>query len=418
MAALRLNLDVLMVVCSFLTDVSDLLAFSSTCSSLRPGAIRWMLQTCCICLTSANATVQQFHFFLSADLLARAPHVRALTIVRSQPPSNTADRSKVNPVPLMVDILTSCGNIETIDLFLDDSFTGYDSNLPIVSAIADMQNIRSLSVKGLPRNSLVLLREVRSPLRNLAIRFPPRANRSSFWSPHALAEFLPRFALTLEELEVASFIVDPDAIQTVQRIVTPSIFSTTQYSLVRSLSIGSFLGKPLLDHLQHLFPALDGTLSIHNIITLTSEDAYAHIRTTNQHAQGSDGNSSHSPAWMKLNRVICGPLTFYLLGLCCPVRLVRIDRCSSHALRYATDALRENPVPRLTLSLLLGGLLQGLDELFSAELAGTLTHLTLDLVYTHEGGKGKDPGAHTIATLPWSHFLVRFSVSYAYAINT
>ena len=82
-------------------------------------------------------------------------------------------------------------------------------------------------------------------------------------------------------------------------------------------------------------------------------------------------------------------------------------------LRFAADALRENSVPQLKLSLLLSDGLQGLDALCGPELAGVLTHLTLELVYsgTHEdeAEQNANANARTTTCLPWSHFLVRLA---------
>ncbi|KAI1789278.1 hypothetical protein LXA43DRAFT_589936 [Ganoderma leucocontextum] len=147
----------------------------------------------------------------------------------------------------------------------------------------------------------------------------------------------------------------------------------TQYAGVRSLCVGGFVGKPLLDHLQYLFPALDDVLSIARLDGRTPEDTYADIRAANQPAQDGEGGGLCSRAWKKVDRVVCDAPTLYILGLRCPVRLLRLDCCSAHALRYAADALRENPVPRLKVSLLLGDGLRGLNELCGEELAGRLT---------------------------------------------
>lgn len=414
MAAARLNLDVLMVVCKFLVRMQDLLSISLTCSSLRPVAIRQLLLTFRIYLIGRDvARLEQFRSFLCADVSARALHVRTLNILLWLSP-RVVGPSDIDPVSLIIDILASCPHVETISLILNDSSFVQDDNQAIIGAIASMQGLRSLSISGPRNDALTLAREVQSPLRKLAIHSGSIGHRTSSYFPHTLNDFLPRLALTLEQFEIGVFTVDPDEIRATEDIAVPPVINMSQYSFVRSLSIGSLLGKPLLDRLQHLFPALDGTLTIGELDSgaLVQEEAYADIRTTNQRAQEGDGHGLHSHcAWTKLDRVICHQAhMLYLLGLRCPIRLLRIGTCS-HGLHYATAALRENPIPRLTLSLLLGGGLQGLDELFSAELAGVLTHLTLHLLYIHDGsGKFMDRGVNTVARLPWSHFLVRTPV--------
>ena len=151
--------------------------------------------------------------------------------------------------------------------------------------------------------------------------------------------------------------------------------------------MGCFVGKPLLNSLQHLSPALDGVLSLPRLDGLTHEDDYADIRAANQRAQDGDGGGLHPGAWKKLDRLDCSAPTLYVLGFRCLIQLLGLDRCSEHALHYVADALRENPIPCLKVSLLLGDGLRGLDGLCnSPEVAGILTHLTLQLVYPGTSG--------------------------------
>lgn len=104
------------------------------------------------------------------------------------------------------------------------------------------------------------------------------------------------------------------------------------------------------------------------------------------------GGGLHPGAWKKLDRLDCSTPTPHMLGLRCPIRLLRLDRCSEHAPRYVADPLRENPISRLKVSLPLGDKLRGLDGLCnSPEVADILTHLTLHLVCpgTSRDGRSK-----------------------------
>ena len=307
----------------------------------------------------------------------------------------------------IVDILTSCPHVETITVLLDNSFLGHEHNRPIIGAISAMQSLHSLRIQGEPNDALALLCDVKSPLRRLDIQSHSSRNGSRFWTPLALEDVLPRLALTLEDLEVTGLLVDPEGVQRMPRIVMPPLSTMTQYAAVRSLTVGCFLGRPFLDQLQHLFPALNGTLALHHFNTLSPEEAYADIRATNLLVQETyESGPTCSRGWRSLDRVICSAPMLYMLGLCCPIRLVRLYQCTSDDLHYAADSLRENPVPRLVLSLPLVEELRGLDTLFSPELAGWLTHLTLRLVYTHEEALWTNRSADIVARLPWSHFLV------------
>ncbi|KAM5531997.1 hypothetical protein V8D89_014331, partial [Ganoderma adspersum] len=356
-----------------------------------------------------------FHFFLFADVPTRAPHVRELSVVvRSQLPRKPMEPPP-NHVPLIIDILTSCPHVQTISRVLDDTFrASMARKIGSEGCSEDSDASKKFwNASTICGSAVKVHRSTLSP--PSASSTSITAHGCSFWTPVGLAQFLPRLAPTLEELEIDTFICDPEGIQATQGITMPPVLTMAQHAAVRSLTIGSFVGKPLLDHLQHFFPALDDTLTIRHLDTLTPEDTYADIRATNQHAQegdrlrvgDSDGSHSGSLAWTKLDRVVCPVPTLYMLGLRCPIRLVRLDRCSS-------DALRKNPIPHLALSLLLGGELGGLDALLSAdsELAGSLTHLTLELVYTHAGRPRKDPGAHTVARFPLSHFLAKMASAF------
>ncbi|KAI1789258.1 hypothetical protein LXA43DRAFT_1021944 [Ganoderma leucocontextum] len=79
MATLRLNVDVVAVVCEFLPDVSDVLSLALTCSSVHLVAVSWLLRMRPVYLIS-GPSIRRFHSFLVADAPTRAPHVRALHI--------------------------------------------------------------------------------------------------------------------------------------------------------------------------------------------------------------------------------------------------------------------------------------------------------------------------------------------------
>ncbi|KAM5543689.1 hypothetical protein V8D89_002940 [Ganoderma adspersum] len=245
-------------------------------------------------------------------------------------------------------------------------------------------SLRSFSVRNSESSTvtLALLLQISAPLRALGIHCQNAF--LSFWYPAALESFLPHVARTLEKLEIAKFAVDPRVIQAGSHTPPPPITSLTRYSAVRLLSIKSFEGRPLLEDLQHLFPALDGVLSLGALDIRCREETYDHIRAVNRRAQERSGDSSLLGVWTGLDRIVCSGLMLYVLGLRCPIRLVLIDfggadKCG----RYVAGALRENPVPRLKLTLEHD--LAALREVvLSPKLAEALTHLTLCLLYWND----------------------------------
>ncbi|KAI1787986.1 hypothetical protein LXA43DRAFT_673367 [Ganoderma leucocontextum] len=398
MVVARLNGDVLTIICEFLTDVAHVLSFALTCSALHPIAIRRLLSMRPVYLTGSTS-ILRFHSFVFADKLARAQHIRALEIgtrfhhlLQAPPPDDDS---------LLIDILTACPRLEHISVAIGDAPLRRTDDPRITDVIAAIQSLRSLCVHGKLADTVAFFQQIRAPLRMLGIHC--RKPRGGHWSPTALEDFLPRFASTLEELELNAFHSDPDETETQDNISAPSqsVFTITQYPAVRSFSVTSFVGMPVLDHLQHLFPALDGTLSLSTFGTWTNEDEFAGVRAANQRAQESERDNPLSRPWKKLDRVVCNVFMFYVLGLRCPVRLVMLDDGSLSTKRYVAEALRENPIPRLKLSLTLSHGLGVFEGLFPPELGGTLTHLTLFCEDDQDAWPQGGADAATVARRRW-----------------
>nr|VWO99316.1 Chitin synthase (EC [Ganoderma boninense] len=86
-----------------------------------------------------------------------------------------------------------------------------------------------------------------SPIRKLTI------DSNHVMDPVGLERFLPRLAQSLEKLELRYFCARPKADEVPGSL--HFFHSRTQYPTMRSLSIRQLVGPPLLDRLQHLFPA-------------------------------------------------------------------------------------------------------------------------------------------------------------------
>ena len=395
MEAPQLNVDVLTIVCEFLTDVLDLLSVSLTCSSINVVAVRWLLLTRPVHLKS-GASIRRFHSFLFADELARSPYVRALDVDLMRPQSEADDAT------LLPSILASCKGLQKITIsFQNDAFPLVASP-PFLDAIAAIPSLRSFIVRSQIIDALIVLSRFSAPVRMLGIHtnnLPDVTARS----PAFIERHLPRAVVrTLEELELDQLILDLYDDVEVIVIRWPSALDAAPYPAVRSLSVGLLKGRPMLDSLQHLFPALDGTLDLGALHIGRDEALYGRLRTANQHAQqrGADGSLC---AWKKLDRIICDAPMLYVLGLRCPIRLAMLEfgLVREHG-RYVADALRENPVPRLKLTTNheLG---PAFGALFSPELAGTLTHLTLCLLYKNDYGLEEPPRE---SELRWETVLV------------
>ncbi|KAM5543491.1 hypothetical protein V8D89_002742 [Ganoderma adspersum] len=248
---------------------------------------------------------------------------------------------------------------------------------------------------------------IRAPLRMLTIRTANPTERG-YWTPPALEAFLPNFAPTLETLELCSLYIDiPDARGLDGSSLPPSRSPLTQYTAVRSLSIRILEGVPLLDVLLHQFPALDGTLRLPDWGRNTYLSSNNHIRECNEEAQQRRGDS----VWKKLDRLVCDPVLFHLLGLRCPIGLLMIDRGTERTKDDLALALRENPVARLKLSFMLDPGFTVFDSLLYAGLGETLTHLTFCLMDTESTNSFCDAEGMTVTGLKWDDILDRMRSS-------
>ncbi|KAM5543684.1 hypothetical protein V8D89_002935 [Ganoderma adspersum] len=384
----KLNEDVLVIVSEFLTDVPDVLSFSLTSSSLHPIATRRLLSMRPVSLTE-DLSVENFHSFLFADAAIRTLHIRGLRIKTPKSPAEVANQER-RFASLLVEIITACPQLSHVSIALDDDSIDIQS---IVAAIAALKSLRSFILTGWSANALHIFHELSSPIRKLAI------HSAYIRVPAELEEYLSRFAPTLEELELLYLRARQEPV--VDDIPgSPEFFrNLTQYPAVRSLRVSWFHGPPVLDRLQHLFPALDGTLYIGPAFSMNDIRSCEGIRAENQRAQ--EGTPSHT--WKKLDRLVCTASMLYSLALRCPIRHVMLDNCNAETLCYAAAALRENPVPRLKLTLRYGrGMLDGI---FTPELAGTLTRLTLCLVYDNHEDPRTAADADDVAQLRWDDLL-------------
>ncbi len=340
MEAPQLNVDVLAIVCEFLTEVSDILSVSLTCSSVHVVAVRWLLLKRPVYL-KGRPSIHRFHAFLLADTPARAPYVRDIHIDLMWHRS-AAD----NDVPPILSILTLCQNLEHLTVAFQRASFQTVANPHVLDAIAAIPSLRSFTIRSQSADALPILRQFRAPVGMLGIH---SSNLNAVARhPLVLQQSLPRVVVrTLEELELDKLTFDLDGgIQASINFIFPSIFDMAPYPAVRSLFVGTFEGKPLLGRLQHLFPALDGTLRLGGLYVRDGEEQYADIRSENLRSQESDADGvSHT--WKKLDRVVCDAPMLYTLGLRCPIRLAMIEfgLVRQHG-RYAADALRENPVPQ------------------------------------------------------------------------
>ena len=396
----KLNVDVLAIVCEFLTDAPDILSLALTCSSIHPIAIRWLLYMGPVFLKN-DLSILRFHSFLLTDISARAVHILALDVDLTW---LNMYQTGADHFSLLLDILASCEFLEHVTITFGEASKELIDDPRFVHTITKFRRLHSFSVRSGVVDTLPIIRHICTPLLKLSIREAPD---DSAWYPSTLEKYIPRLvARTLKKLELNNLAVDQHHIQGPS---SQPILSTIEYPAVRSLTVRFFDGRPLLEHLFHLFPAIDNTLSLGNLdIGPGGEEAYDQIRALNKQAQDNHG------AWKKLDRVVCDGAMLYALGLRCPVRLVIINSGWLSGYSYAGDALRENPAPRLKITLRHEELsMPAFRRVFSPELAETLTHLTVcmtyDKVYQYNPPQLLQGALYTCSPpqLQWDDVLVR-----------
>nr|VWO99314.1 Uncharacterized protein [Ganoderma boninense] len=138
-------------------------------------------------------------------------------------------------------------------------------------------------------------------------------------------------------------------------------------------------------------------------MTVSKAEPREAVRAVNQRMQ--DGSPS-GHVWKKLDRVVCRAEMLHALALRCPIGHVMLEHGDGKSLSCAADALRLHPVRRLKLTLACGRSM--LDGIFTPELAGTLTRLTLCMVYGDTDARTENDDA--AAPLQWDD-LLRTTVS-------
>ena len=314
----RLNFDVLCLVCNDLTEVSDVLSFALTCSTLRKCALRRRLRMSPVVLT-VPSSLAKFHKFIFADPTSRAPYLYGLSI---SPLLYLAAKGDPSHAYHLVAILEAAIHLEY--LYFPASL-----GLPVCATVAKMTTLRELSIHsnwGLhaqqqPEALNNLLTALRSPLQYLSITdYRTEQISASFVHDH-----LFQLSPTLKSLRFQDLIFD----------IPPSSV-TTQFTALRSLSIETTLNDSSfyrMDVLLRLFPNLDDTLSLNGFTPL--EERYSEFREQSKEAQ-------INYTWRGLDRVIYSAELAFVMALRCPIRCMEIDGFLLRETPYLAAALRDN----------------------------------------------------------------------------
>ncbi|PIL27930.1 hypothetical protein GSI_09965 [Ganoderma sinense ZZ0214-1] len=406
----RLNLDVLCSVCSFITDVPDILAFSLTCSTLRPPAIRRRLGMRPVVITDAMS-INTLHAFIFVDKAGRSPHIRAITI-----PQEAGPLLKGCPEDLLhrlLAILSAATCVRTLSLHLPSrSSSSLLAHPLIVPAVARLTGVEDLALVSSFERANALLRCIRSPLKvfrygSLYDDLSALRNTSLIGSSMRLSSIRRRIAMRQEmdeefTIEVANHLSD-----TLSDLELPQVCLPRQpflrlhpgpFLAVRSFVLRCVTEPLRLDVLLHILPNLDSSLVVEALpLFYNSMRDWQRVETI----QEANRFAQERHAWKKLDRVVASPLMLFALGLTCPIRRLTLDLSadenspSESADAFARHALgsvlRDHAPAHLTIrGLRLPAGLEHLDDLFSTNnaLAG-MTHLVVNAEYNSvdDGGK-------------------------------
>ncbi|TBU25609.1 hypothetical protein BD311DRAFT_764236 [Dichomitus squalens] len=392
----QLDWDVLHAICDHLTDTSDILSLSSTCTSLRPAAMQRFLSVRPIVLKDARSTCN-IHSLIFADKTRRVSHVRALQVTirdinKPYDPSDVADR--------LLAIVTCVDRLESFHtsdyIFSNASYTR------ILPAIVQLTTLRELSIAGVrcDDGASNLVQSIQSSLKILYASF-----RTTPWSClDILDTTTSHHAATLEVLHL-DWVDFGDNDHSVHQVVT-------EYPALRSFIINYAEGLPRLACLLRAFPALDRTLAFNDRDDRRrwwdlDDPLICLVRDENMRAQ-------ESHRWVALDYVSCEAHIFFALGLQCPIRHAKIIDCSAQTRDYVATALRDSPPRQLTLHIELERGLSVFDGLFPPQLGTALTHLTVILRYSH-GHKDEYPAdLDYLKNVQWDQFLDTFKYSIAH----
>ncbi|KAI1791954.1 hypothetical protein LXA43DRAFT_369146 [Ganoderma leucocontextum] len=382
----QLNFDVLRRVCHHLVDVSDVLSFALTCSTLTEDALRRRLRMAPVNLLNGES-IDNFYRFIFANEPARAPYIYGLKLPASYNYDiQVMDNSRFQTIDdHLVALLEAAIHIQY--LYFPTSVSD-----PIFDAAMKLTTLRELhAVSDVYQGPLRFrLTTLRSPLRSLRIEEndPFGDNISTTHLHNGLSHFAP----TLEVLELDFF-----------QIEIPSSSVTIPFTAVRSLKVKNADFIFDLDQvaiLLRLFPNLDNTLSLGTCLgTNVAEDEYLIMRQRNQEAQ-----KAH--AWSGLDWLVCDAETAFLMALQCSIRRMDIGVPHSRGKRYLTETLRHNSPRQLHLSLSFRDGFGVLDGLLPFEAADKLTHLVVfadfDVPYQRRARRRRKH-----IRVPWDQFIDR-----------
>lgn len=428
--SMLLNYDILAEICKSIPNVHGILTLTATCSTLRRIGVPYLLRSRKIIVKADNNLLKFRDFALAGSPKNRLAHLRAFEIshgfnhspefemsLRFDHSSNGED-SRLSPsaeelVASVMDILRGAVGLEYLSLGGPRAFFLADDRSLWLQELVSKGILRVMATPN-------ILRCLQSPLKTICgLTLPTigddegqaeddeeRYTREPVY-PKDLNALVSHFSTTLQTLQI-------DALNT----NVPLDLNAPQYPAVRSLTVSALLDLPRLDVLMHMFPSAGLSLSLYipellyPSVLPSDPQLRAEARIENLAAQNSPGS------WTSIGALSCTPTILYLLGLKCPVKILRIvpddmNGFDTQAKEYISHALRTNLPAKFSLSnLMITDAALVLDGLFPTGATQSIRFLDLDiecgLLALSSWGGGPDPMEHEDL---WLDFLVRISLS-------
>ncbi len=297
--AQKLNVDVLRLICDFLADVQTVLAFSLTCSVLRPIAVERRLAMRPITIAGAKS-IRDLHDFIFVNVERRAQHIRAITIpvqpVLPDPPEELVDR--------LLAVLASATRLRALSFYVPDEPSTLFSHPAIPAAISNLTGLQELDLLSSVRVADQILASTHSALKTFrhsdVYGYEPADDVS-------LSPLTPHLASTLHEIELPP------------GFLTAAFRSSTSLPGVRSVTLTAVETLFRLEMLLAVFPHLDRTLVVDDSVYVDDIDRLDALREENRAAHLAHKHKARG-RWAALDRVATTPLVLYALGLTCPIR--------------------------------------------------------------------------------------------------
>ncbi|KAI1782035.1 hypothetical protein LXA43DRAFT_552392 [Ganoderma leucocontextum] len=363
----NLYIDLLRLICSFITDVATVLSFSLTCYTLRHDAVARRLNMRPIYIRHGLRSLQDLQNFILVDEERRYPNIRVIDTS-----INPSRAGEVDFVDSLLAMFESASRLHTLSILVA-AWGGDWLPMGTLSGLAEVKSLRELCLVSPTSFANDLFGSLRSPLRTF--RFDNTEQGPYLINPRINFRVPPQLTSTLQEVDLKFEFVVAAANAS---IPLPAVRSVTLTNVFQPFSLGILLT---------LFPNLDRTLILHTYTRdregCDNQDQLDALRRESKEA------ASTTRSWKAVDRVagLSGPL--YALGLICPIRHLTISvACESDPRRIQASpdfarvcAIIEDCAPTHLALVDIGLLGQGLrildDSLFLGDAAARLSHLVL-----------------------------------------